>query len=99
MARKQGVRSMIRNRFEIGAAAFVAAALAVAPGSALAQDRVPTPEGTIWGGLDHEPRPSQVLPQERAAGVAPPPGQETQQTDEVETLYRDLMQSEGQPTR
>jgi len=90
---------MIRNRFEIGGAAFVAAALAVAPGLALAQTHVPTREGNIWGGLDHEPRPSQVLPQERAAGVAPSPAGETQQTDDVETLYRDLMQSEGQPAR
>ena len=85
------------NRSKLGFAAFVIAALSWAPYFSVAQ--TPPREGNIWGGVDHEPVPSQVQPQERAAGVSLPRAERKQQTDEVERLYRNLLQSEGQSAK
>lgn len=66
----------------------------LAAGFGLAQTTVLARAGNIWGGLNHEPVPSEILPRERAAGVDSP-ARQGGQDDEVERLYRDLMQSEG----
>lgn len=72
--------------------ALLAAGLLVAmPGVAFPQTTVPTREGNIWGGRDHQPRPAQVTRDEQAAGIAPPSQQEHATTQEVEHLYQYLM--------
>lgn len=90
---------MTMHRSVGGLAAFVVAALAASPGLGVAQTQVPAREGNIWGGLNHEPTPSQVLPQEEAAGVGQRPAQQKKQNDDVETLFRSLMRAEGQPAK
>jgi hypothetical protein len=70
---------------------MLATVLVAAPTVAFAQAQVPTREGNIWNGRDHEPLPSQVIPDERAAGIAPSPKEQQLTTDEVERLYRSLM--------
>lgn len=91
---------MAQHQIQIGGlAAVVVIALASAPGFTGARAQVAAREGNIWGGFDHQPVPSQVLPQERAAGVAPPAAVEQQENKDVDRLYRELMQSEGQPAR
>lgn len=73
---------------------LAASALGGIPSFAMAQGRVPTREGNIWNGLDHEPVPSLVHRDEEAAGIAQPPAQREQTTDDVESLYRQLMSAE-----
>ena len=73
----------------------LAAVVAVAPGAAIAQGQVPAREGNIWGGVNHEPNPAQVGPQERAAGLDAP-GSAQEQNDDVDRLYRSLMRAEGE---
>ena len=85
---------MKRNLWRTGLAGF-AVALAIAPGLGLAQAKGLARAGNIWGGFNHEPVPSEVLPKERAARLASP-AREREQDDEVERLYRDLMQSGGE---
>ena len=65
--------------------------LAAVPALAAAQDGVPTRVGNIWDWRDHEPVPSVVNREERLAGIDPSPAQERKATDEVETLYRQLL--------
>ena len=74
---------------------FAALALSAIAPLASAQQRVPLREGNIWGGLDHEPVPSDVHRSEEAAGIAQSPTQEDRSSNEVETLYRQLIQKEG----
>jgi hypothetical protein len=66
--------------------------LGVLSGLAVAQQR--SREDNIWGGKAHQPTESQVVQQERSAGIAPPPQEQTRTNDEVEDLYRNLMQGE-----
>lgn len=82
----------IGSRFRI--ALVAALALGAVPQFATAQDRVPLREGNIWGGLDHEPVPSDVHRDEQAAGIAKSPAQQEKTTDDIEGLYRQLMGSE-----
>lgn len=79
----------LTNRRCVGLLAAVA--LAVIPHLAIAQQHVPTREGNIWNGMDHEPTPSEVERGEAAAGITPPAAQQNRTTDEVESLYRQLM--------
>ena len=65
------------------------------PAIAAGQDQVPTREGDIWDWRNHEPVPSQVQSEEQAEGVALPNAQQKQQTDDVESLYRQLMNDQG----
>jgi hypothetical protein len=58
---------------------------------------VPTREGNIWNGLDHEPVPSQVHRDEEAAGIASSGAQQQKADEEVEELYRQLMRNEPHP--
>ena len=86
-----------RSRSRITMLAAVLATMA--SGTALAQTQVPTRVGNIWNGRDHEPVPGDVMRKEQATGIAPSPQHQQANTDEVETLYQDLMRSEGAPTR
>lgn len=63
--------------------------LAASPGAALAQRN-----GNEQNGLNYQPSAGQVEPKERAAGVAPPPQVQQQQTHEVDSIYRNLMTKE-----
>lgn len=69
--------------------------LGALPELAVAQQ--PAREDNIWGGKAHQPTESEVLQQEKSAGIAPPPQQQHGANDEVESLYRNLMQ--GEPGR
>ena len=66
--------------------------LGVLSGLAVAQQ--PAREDNIWGGKAHQPTESQVVQQEESAGIGLPAQQQTRQNDEVEDLYRNLMQGE-----
>jgi hypothetical protein len=46
--------------------------------------------GNIYNGTAHEPSPGPVHSDEKAAGVALPPNQAEQQTNEVESLDKQL---------
>jgi hypothetical protein len=87
----------LRSRIRIILVA--ALGLTAVPAAALAQGGVPTREGNIWNGLDHEPVPSQVRRDEKAAGIAPSGAQQQKADDEVESIYRQLLRNEpqGQP--
>jgi hypothetical protein len=69
------------------------AAIVATPTLAVAQGGVPTREGDTWNWRDHEPVPSVVIGEEQAAGVAPAPAQQERTTGEIESLYRQLMES------
>jgi hypothetical protein len=71
-------------------------ALSATPAFAAAQDAPPTREGNTWDWRHHEPDPSVVHRDEKAAGVAPPSAQQEKANDQVESLYRQLMQNQGQ---
>jgi hypothetical protein len=71
-------------------AALAFGAVAHADGSA------PPHVGNIWDGRDHEPNPSDVHRDERAAGVGQTPRQRTSADDDVESIYRQLMENEKQ---
>lgn len=66
--------------------------------NSVARAQVPR-ERNIWGGLDHEPAPSQVRRDEEATGITPSPRHERATTDEVESLYRSLMRAEPKSER
>ena len=71
------------------------AALAFGAG-AHADDSAPPRVGNIWDGRDHEPNPSDVHRDEQAAGVGQTPRQRTNADDDVETIYRQLMNNARQ---
>lgn len=88
---------MPRNHSYTGAAVVLGIAAAVSvPGFTVARAQVPTREGNIWNGQDHEPMAGQVRPAERAAGVAAPPAVQQRQTEDVEGIYHELMRQEQQ---
>ncbi len=62
------------------------------PGLAAAQQ--PPREDNIWGGKAHQPTESEVVQQEKSAGIALRPQQQNRANDEVENLYQNLMQGE-----
>ena len=76
-------------------ALLAAFALGMVPSNAIAQNRVPMREGNIWNGMDHEPVPSEVRRGEEAAGIAQSPVEQDKTTNDVESLYRQLMAKEG----
>jgi hypothetical protein len=66
-------------------------ALGGIPALAGAQDSAPTREGNTWDWRHHEPNPSVVHRDERAAGVDPSAAQQKKATDNVESLYSQIM--------
>jgi hypothetical protein len=88
--------SGLRSRIRITLPAAVLG-LAMAQVAALAQEGgVPTREGNIWNGKDHEPVPSRVHREEEAAGIAPSGAQQQKADDDIEEIYRQLMRNEPQ---
>ncbi len=71
-------------RCVLGAAVF--ALMAQAPVFAAA----PARNANVWDGTAHEPNPTIVHTQEKAAGVQLSPQQQTEQTDTVEHLAQQL---------
>jgi hypothetical protein len=57
----------------------------------LAVAEPPSRNGNIWGGVAHQPTPSIVRSQEKAAGLQPSPQDETRQDEAVERLGRELL--------
>jgi hypothetical protein len=79
-----------RDRCLIALLAVLAAA--APPGFSAAQRDVPTREGDTWDWRDHEPDPSMVRQEEKAAGITSSSPQRQKADDEVESLYKQLMQ-------
>jgi hypothetical protein len=52
----------------------------------------------VWDGMAHEPNPSLVTAQERAAGIGLRPEREQAETSEVETHCERLLRDEGLTT-
>jgi hypothetical protein len=65
--------------------------LFAAPVSAFAQAKPPTRIGNIWGWQDHQPTETQVQREERAAGVALTPSQESSEAATLNEIYRQLL--------
>ena len=73
--------------------AAVLAALLLPPTLAAAQDGTPPRVADVWNGKDHVlPRPAEHA-EEKQAGVALSPAQRRNETDEVESLARQLEQA------
>jgi hypothetical protein len=66
----------------------LAVALFAAPVAAVADDQAPNRIGNIWQWHDHEPDPTQVVQQEKAAGVAPAPSKESSDAATLDQIYR-----------
>jgi hypothetical protein len=80
----------------------VAACLAMLATPALAQTAAtpgpaPAQNGDTWGGVRHAPG-GDLHSEEQSAGVALPPGQRREQTDEVEQLQKQILQRARQGT-
>jgi hypothetical protein len=84
------------NSFPLRALMVLLPALAFAAAAppALAQASAPYRDGNIWDGRDHEPVPSEVQHNEEVAGVAPSRGQQQRADDDVEQIYRQLLQAQ-----
>lgn len=73
--------------------AFAVAATLLLPVLAHAQQDQPQARvGNIWNNQAHQPTQDEVSQQEKAAGVAPRPGQQRQTADELQELDRQVMQ-------
>ena len=70
-------------------------ALGAAPAFAAPQDGVPTRDGNTWDWRHHEPVPSAVSRKEQAAGIDTSAAQQEKTTDDVESLYRQLIRNAG----
>ena len=56
------------------------------------QDQPQARIGNVWNNASHQPTQSEVSQEEKAAGIAPRPGQQRQTTDELQELDRQVMQ-------
>jgi hypothetical protein len=72
------------------AAILTISVLAAFPTLAQTPTQVPTREGNIWNGKDHQPTEGQVQHNEQAAGVAPTPAQKDHDAAVVKDLDRQL---------
>jgi hypothetical protein len=59
---------------------------------------VPRRIGNEANGFDYQPTPAEVVPLERAAGIAPSPEQQKRIDDELFGTNADLLRSEGLST-
>jgi hypothetical protein len=60
-----------------------------------ARNESPARIDNIWGGFDHQPTESLVRSAERASGVAPSALEQSREAQIVQSLYQQLMRSEG----
>ncbi len=85
---------------------MLALGVIASPALALAQSQspattvtgqVPVREGNTWGGADHDPTPGEVLPAEKAAGIAPSAKRDAKVNKKLDKLYEQLMGSPPAP--
>ncbi len=81
----------------IFASAIAATLLLPAPARAQ-QDQPQARVGNVWNNASHQSTASEIARQEKAAGVALPPGEQRQNTDELQELDRQVMQRALQGT-
>jgi|ERR1700722_18150324 hypothetical protein len=55
--------------------------------------------GNRANGYDYQPTPSELAPREKAAGIVPPPAQQRAENQELDSLDKQLLQSEGLSTK
>ncbi len=71
----------------------VFAAVLLISGAAIAQDQqAPERLDNIWNGKAHALPPDQTRAEEKAAGIAPSPTRQRDETEEVERLERQLLE-------
>ncbi len=88
---------MISFRTLVKCVAFTVAVTNI-PALAAPADTLPTRIANVWDGRSHEPDPSAVAVQERAAGVGLSPQRESAETLEIEASYERLARDEGLAT-
>jgi hypothetical protein len=59
--------------------------------TAFAQAQTPTRIGNIWNWQDHQPTETQVLRDEKEAGIAPTPSQESSEAATLGQINRQLL--------
>jgi hypothetical protein len=59
--------------------------------TAFAQAQTPTRIGNIWNWQDHQPTETQVQRDEKAAGIAPTPSQESSEAATLDQINRQLL--------
>ncbi len=69
----------------------VAAIALLAAACSLSSVRAQQREDNDWSGLSHQPDETEVLEQERAAGIAPSQQQENAVNNDIEDIYQALM--------
>jgi hypothetical protein len=55
----------------------------------------PARNGNIWDSIPHQPRETEVAPEERALGVAPSIAQEKALNEELDTIGKRLLEDES----
>jgi hypothetical protein len=55
--------------------------------------------GNRANGYDYQPTPSELAPREKAAGIVPAPAQQRAENQELDSLDKQLLQSEGLSTK
>ena len=55
--------------------------------------------GNRANGYDYQPTPSELAPREKAAGIVPPPAQQRAENQELDSIDKQLLQSEGLSTK
>jgi hypothetical protein len=55
--------------------------------------------GNRANGYDYQPTPGELAPREKAAGIVPPPAQQRAENQELDSIDRQLLQSEGLSTK
>ena len=72
-------------------------------GSAMAQGTEtgspPREIGNRANGYDYQPTPSELAPREKAAGIVPPAAQQRAENQELDSIDKQLLQSEGLSTK
>jgi hypothetical protein len=55
--------------------------------------------GNRANGYDYQPTPSELVPREKAAGIVQPPAQRRAENQELDSIDKQLLQSEGLSTK
>ena len=83
-------RGWARKRHPVSVV-YPSEALLAAPVATFAQAQTATREGNIWNWRDHKPTETQVHQEEKAAGVAPTPSQESSDAATLSQLDGQLL--------